>query len=216
MNEISEPAAAEPDERPQRRREYSGAGSTLGVGLLIIAAVAVLIWYFEFRDGGTPEGISGEFGVVELADADNPTGEAPSAEPGRAAPNFTLETLEGGASTLTDWRGSYVLLNFWASWCGPCRGETPELEALWAEHGDSLTLVGVNIQETTGNAQEFVSDFDLTYPIVLDRDGEVTLAYRAKQPPTSVLVGPDGTVLKLYFGRLSSEELDALADEYLQ
>ena len=135
---------------------------------------------------------------------------------GKPAADFALKAVAGDNVRLSEHLGEVVLLNFWASWCGPCRGETPELEALWAEHGDSLTLVGVNIQETAGNAQEFVSDFDLTYPIVLDRDGEVTLAYRAKQPPTSVLVGPDGTVLKLYFGRLSSEELDALADEYLQ
>lgn len=204
-----------PDERPQQRREYSGAGSTLGVAALVIAAVALLIWYFEFRGGSTPPGRDDAFGVIDLAAADNPTGRPPSAEPGRAAPNFVLQVPGGGQAELTDWRGSYVLLNFWASWCGPCRGEAPALQALHDRSAGKLAVVGVNIQETDSAALGFTGDFDITYPVVMDRDGEVTTIYRSRTPPTSVLVAPDGTILRVYVGALAEQDIVELEQEYL-
>lgn len=217
MTETSppEPEATLPDERPQRRREYSGAGSTMGVAVLLIASVALLIWYFEFRADGVTTGSNGSFGIIDLPADQNPTGRAPSAEPGRAAPNFILQSPGGGEASLLDWRGDYVLLNFWASWCGPCRGEAPDLQDLHEAGDGRLVVVGVNIQERDSDATEFVETFGLTYPIVMDRSGEVTGAYRARTPPTSLLVGPDGTVLRVWFGALSRDDISTLLAEYL-
>lgn len=209
------PPEVTPDDRPQRRREYSGAGSTLGVGALIILAVGVAIWWFEFRGDGAGSASEDGFGVVELAASENPTGKAPAAEPGRAAPNFHLRDLTEGASTLTDYRGKWVLVNFWASWCGPCRSEVPDLQELTQRRPDDVVVLGVNQQETRDAAAKFAQEFDVTYPIVLDRSGEVSQAYRAQGLPVSYLVNPEGVIEKAYLGRVTEDDLDALEDEYL-
>lgn len=206
-----------PEERPHSRREYSGPASTLGVAALIVLAVGLAIWFFEMRG---PEGAGGEDsgqGIVDLPGELNPTGKKPAAEPGRAAPNFALHDLEGETVLLTGFRGRYVLLNFWASWCGPCRGETPDLQALQARAGGArFTVVGVNQQEPAGDARSFTRQFGVTYPVLLDRSGEVSNAYRVGRGlPVSMLVSPDGTVVRVYIGRVSAEDLEALEKEYL-
>jgi cytochrome c biogenesis protein CcmG/thiol:disulfide interchange protein DsbE len=202
-----------PDERPDKRREYSGPASTLGLAALVVAVVALGIWWFELRgaDGpGTPE--RGEFGIVALPADLNPTGRAARSEPGRAAPDFRLETVTGAPSRLTDYRGRYVLVNFWASWCGPCRGETPDLQQFARRMGDRAIVLGVNQQEDAATARSFIEQFGVTYPILLDRTGEVSLAFQVGRGlPVSVLVDPSGIVVRIYTGRITREQLDEIA-----
>lgn len=218
MSDISESPAL-PDERPQRRREYTGAASTLGVAALIVTAVGLGIWWFELR-GGPEDGIrNGEgLGVVALPGHLNPTDKPPAAQAGRAAPDFRLATLDGGAASLTDFRGRYVLVNFWASWCGPCRGETPDLQRMYERLAPSgrLAILGVNQQEPRAKAKEFVEQFDVEYPILLDATGEVSVAYRVGVGlPVTFLIDPDGVILRVYIGRIEQADLDDIEAEYL-
>ena len=203
-----------PDERPQQRREYAGPGFTFGIAALVVAVVGFGIWFLEIRgDGGGVEAEPG-MGVVALADSLNPTGEAPAAEVGRAAPAFRLRSLDGSATELTDYRGNYVLLNFWASWCGPCRGETPALQAFFEDRSPALVVVGVNQQETAEEARAFTDQFDVTYPIVLDADGQVSGAYRVSTGlPVSFLIDPEGVIRRVHLGALTDSDLDELAAE---
>ncbi|OAI44570.1 hypothetical protein AYO38_00300 [bacterium SCGC AG-212-C10] len=206
-----------PDERPQRRREYSGAGSTLGVAALVILAVGAAIWYFEIR-GGTGRGVEREegIGIVALPEGANPTGKQPAAETGRAAPNFRLRTPDGETATLTDYRGTLVLVNFWASWCKPCRVEAPELDSLQKESNGALVVVGVNQEESATTAATFRDQFDISYPIVLDRTGEVSSAFRVGRGiPISFLVDESGVILEVYFGQMTTSDIEALRDKYL-
>lgn len=201
-----------PDERPQRRREYAGAAGTFGVAALIVAVVALAVWFLELRGGGG--GMAGEdgFGVVALPEALNATGAAPAAAVGRAAPAFRLRAPDGSVVTLTDFRGRHVLLNFWASWCGPCRGETPALRAFHEERGAGVTVVGVNQQESRAAAAAFAEEFGVPYPIALDADGRVSAAYRVSTGlPVSFLIDPEGVVRQIHRGALGRAELDALA-----
>ncbi|MYD28514.1 MAG: redoxin domain-containing protein [Dehalococcoidia bacterium] len=203
-----------PDERPQQRREYTGPGFTFGIAALVVAVVGFGIWFLEIRgDGGGVEAEAG-MGVVALAGSLNPTGEAPAAEVGRAAPAFRLRDLDGSAAELTDFRGQYVLLNFWASWCGPCRGETPALQAFFEDRSPGLVVVGVNQQETAETAGAFTEQFDVTYPIVLDADGQVSGAYRVSTGlPVSFLIDPEGVIQRVHLGALTDSDLAELAAE---
>ncbi len=201
-----------PDERPQQRREYAGPGLTFGVAVVVVGVVGFGIWFLEIRgDGG---GVAGEagFGIVALAASLNPTGEAPAAEVGRAAPAFRLRTPDGPATELTDYRGQYVLLNFWASWCGPCRGETPALQAFSERQSPGLVVIGVNQQEGAETAREFADGFGVTYPIALDTDGQVSSAYRVSTGlPVSFLVDPEGVIRDIHLGALTDDDLAELA-----
>jgi cytochrome c biogenesis protein CcmG/thiol:disulfide interchange protein DsbE len=99
----------------------------------------------------------------------------PSDEPtkvGTAAPEFTLDRLEGeGTISSADMKGRPVIINFWASWCDPCRREAPLLEAVWKEHRDAgLIVLGVDLRDAPENALEFLEEHDLTYPTVTDPD----------------------------------------------
>lgn len=198
-----------PDERPQRRREYSGAGSTLGVAALIVIAVGISLWFFEFRGGGSAGGTGDSgYGIIDLPASANTTGKTPAAEIGRAAPNFKLAALDGGTTTLDTFRGKYVLLNFWASWCPPCKAETPDLQALSTANGGKLVVLGVNQQETRGTAKGFADEFQVTYPLALDSDGDVSQAYRVGHGlPVSFLIDPDGVITRVYPGQLSKDDI---------
>ncbi|MEO8541278.1 MAG: TlpA disulfide reductase family protein [bacterium] len=200
-----------PDERPQRRREYSGPASTLGAAALIVIVVGAAIWYFEFRNGagGSGGSVSGAFGIESLPSALNPTGKSPAAREGRAAPNFRLASVGEEAPSLIDYRGRWVLLNFWASWCPPCRDETPDLQSFY-EHNSNrqFVVLGVNQQEKADAARTFLGEFGVTYPVVLDSSGEVSEAYGVgRGMPISFLINPSGVIEKVVFGRLSDAQL---------
>lgn len=207
-----------PDERPQRRREYSGAASTLGAAALVILAVGVAIWYFEM--GGGSRSASGEpgFGIVALPDEANSTDRAPAAEEGRAAPNFQLRTLDGDQNTLLDYRGQYVVLNFWASWCGPCQTETPFLQRFSETYADrGVVVVGVNQQETLAAARSFAEKFSVAYPLLLDTTGEVSDGYRVSSVtiPMTFLLDPDGVIVNVHRGPVLEGDLEAMLEGHV-
>lgn len=212
------PVDVEPDERPQRRREYSGALQTLGLAAVIVLVVGFAIWWFELREDGGAEIRTEGYGLAELPEELNPTGRDPSSEVGRAAPNFLLKGYPGGEVSLTDYRGQWVLVNFWASWCPPCRQETPLLQSFATEHDGQLVVIGVNQQEPADVAGEFVERYEVTYPIALDLTGEVSVAYRVSRGglPASLLIDPDGVIREIHRGQVRRQDLEKLAAEYLQ
>lgn len=87
---------------------------------------------------------------------------------GTTVPEFELPLLGGGTMTHEDLAGKPVVMNFWASWCTPCREEAPMLEELWQEHSDDILFLGVNTKDNELGARYFVDDYDITYPVVLD------------------------------------------------
>ena len=195
------------DERPHRRREWSGAGRSVVLPLLIVAAIVAAVWYLEVGRGSDAAKDDG-FGIVALDAGRNPTGRPAVAETGRAAPDFLLRTLDGGELRLSDLRGRVVLLNFWASWCQPCRSEMPEFVRLYTTQRDrGLEVVAVDLQEAPAPVQGFVDEFSMNFRVVFDRTGEVARTYRVNQLPVTLIIDRDGVIRAAKYGPVTPEYL---------
>ena len=125
--------------------------------------------------------------------------------------DFELQDLSGATRSLSDYRGKVVFLNFWATWCGPCRFEMPSMEKLYRRFKDQgLEIVAVNMQEDRSSVQGFVDEYGLSFPVLLDSTGRVGATYGARSIPTTYIVGRDGLVLA---GTIGTREWDT--EEYL-
>jgi peroxiredoxin len=123
---------------------------------------------------------------------------------GFLAPPFTLERLDGGASALSEFRGKVVLLNFWATWCGPCRAEMPSLEALSHQFpSQDFVVVGISTDyEGSQIVQPFMESFGLTFPILLDPEMQVNDKFEIRSLPTSIVLDRRGVIRHKFFGAM--------------
>lgn len=176
------------------RREQVLAISGALAGLLLIA----LVWMLTGRsvDGGS----------------------LPVAETAKPAPEFALPGLNGQTVRLSDYRGKIVLVNFWGTWCEPCKEETPALQVAYQKLRDQgLMIIGVDLrkQERPGpegdaDVRAFAERFGVTYPIALDVGGETARAYQVLPLPTSYIVDQSGTIRFVRVGIITAEEVEAL------
>jgi cytochrome c biogenesis protein CcmG/thiol:disulfide interchange protein DsbE len=125
----------------------------------------------------------------------------------QAAHDFTLTTLDGGSVTLSDLAGRWVLVNFWATWCAPCRDEMPYLASLADAHSDTLTVLAVNMREQPDEVRAFAAELGLRLPILLDPDDATLLAYGVTGLPTSFLIAPDGSLARRIPGPVQPGDL---------
>lgn len=134
-----------------------------------------------------------------------------------AAPEFSLALFDGGEFSLSDYRDQVVLINFWASWCPPCRDEAPELQALHADYGESgFTVIGVNMLESSRRkARDFIAEFGLSYPNGEDTGEKVTNLYRVEAPPESFLIDGDGFVRRFFIGSLRYDDVSGSIEALL-
>jgi peroxiredoxin len=199
------------ESRPQSRREWSGYLRSLVLPLGLVVVIVAGLLYMQSRGGGGSE--TGGFGSVELPATKNATGRAPSSEEGHAAPDFYLRSLDGEPIRLSDLQGKAVLVNFWAVWCTSCRAEMPDLIKAYEQHkGLGLVVVGVNLREADARVRGFVDDFGVTYPVALDRSGEVARTWRIGGPsqglPSSYFIDREGVVRKVVYGTVSARLMD--------
>lgn len=136
---------------------------------------------------------------------------------GDIAPDFRLLSREGPAISLSDFRGKTVILNFWASWCVPCKEEMPYLEAIHRERGgQGVVVLGVNIEEEKGTVDQFMQEMGLTFPVVLDSNGSVTNRYFVRYIPTTFILDKDGVIRLKKVGPFQSTEEIAAVLENIQ
>ncbi len=187
---------------PKRRRWLGHPWIRNALGLAVLAAIVGGLVAFDRL------GNSGELGPLDTR----------SAEIGELAPAFALRDPEGNIRQLSDYRGQVVWINFWATWCGPCRRELPEIQSLADEFQDEgLVVLAVNFQESAGRAVSFWEELDLDLPILLDSNGEVAEQYRTRNFPNNFFIDRDGILRALRMGFLTEGEMrEKLAEVGLQ
>jgi cytochrome c biogenesis protein CcmG/thiol:disulfide interchange protein DsbE len=174
------------------------------LGALAAFALVVTIWVLT----GRGDGVQGQ----AMGEVDRP------------APSFSLQTLAGDSVSLAEYRGKVVLVNFWGTWCEPCKREMPALQAANERYGEQgLAIIGVNLTDdevvqgvTEEQVRQFVAQYNLTYPIALDRDGSVTNAFRVFPLPTSFFIDAQGHIRYVHVGELTLDDVTARFTELQQ
>ncbi len=117
------------------------------------------------------------------------------------APGFTLQSRDGAQVSLAAQKGNVVMVNFWASWCVPCRQEMPHLQALYERYNSlGFELLAVNVESDLDDARKWLDDVEVTFPVLFDPKNEVSKAYKVVSMPSTVLIGRDGTMRFIHHG----------------
>ncbi len=197
--------------RPSSESPSAPAGGRLGLGavllglvvLAVLALLALLGYGLLRRQGGSFAG----FGVNAVARAGRIL-------PG-PAPDFQLSLFTGGTFRLSEQRGKAVVLNFWASWCPPCRAEAPVLERAWRRYRDrGVVLVGLNVWDSREGALRFLREFDVSYPNG-PANSSTPVEYGVTGIPETFFIRPDGTMARHWLGPLTDEQVGAFIEELL-
>ena len=172
------------------------------VAIGAVIGASVLVQGLRARDSTAPASAfaPGSYSAIELG----PAGEG-SPNVGKPAPGFQLLDASGQVVRLEDFRGRPAVVNFWATWCVPCRKEIPDLVALQQEWGDTAQIVGVNYYESAEAVTRFAADFSINYPLPLDSDGRVTGSYRLTGLPETFFVDGTGVLRDHRIGLLRPE-----------
>ncbi len=135
---------------------------------------------------------------------------------GQPAPDFQLATPEGGSMSLSDFRGQAVMINFWATWCAPCKVEMPLFVNAYQQNPEKLVVLAVNVEESAQQVQPYVQQNGLVFPVVLDQEGQVSLLYRVRALPTTYFVDADGMLVQKHRGAiLNRPQLQPFLDRIL-
>jgi len=173
-----------------------------------IIALAIIIgggWilYSKALIGGSAAG-GGNAAVLE-----------PAAITGHPAPDFELTSPDGEVIRLSDYKGTPVIVNFWATWCAPCRAEFPEFQQASVDNADQLVIIGVNntVADQPELVPDFLKEFGITFPIVLDVDGSTVETYRILGMPTTIFIDSNGVVNEVFTGPLNKAYIESKITE---
>lgn len=133
-------------------------------------------------------------------------GEGRPVKIGDTAPDFSAEYADEGTFTLSEAKGKVVIINFWATWCGPCCNELPAFQKLNDEYGDKLQIVAVDYGESKKEVNDFIKENGYTFPFALDKDGSVSALYPSDGIPYTVIIDKEGIIRQTFTGARSAEE----------
>lgn len=206
--------------------ESSSQGNSLNLPLVVggfvllgVAFVLILFGGTIFGGGDTavaptnaPDGTVLEqvpqFETAESSGSSLPSGFG-SVQVGDTAVNFTLQDTDGNSVALSDFEGQPIILNFWATWCAPCRIEMPELQETFVQHQDEgLVILAVDQEETAVVVEEFFNEFDLTFTPLLDTEGQIAQAYGVVNFPSTFFIDRNGTITALHRGPMVKSQIE--------
>lgn len=152
--------------------------------------------------------------VIVIAGCGGGNGDGQGITPGSEAPGFQLQSLDGKTVSLRELRGRPVMINFWASWCGPCRMEMPAFQEVYGDEmwrAGGLVILAVNLGESVARVQEFVEYYGLTFPVLLDSSSKVGMMYNAATLPTTYFIDNDGIIRSIKRGAFTNrQDIDRL------
>ncbi|PIC65901.1 thiol-disulfide oxidoreductase [Sporosarcina sp. P21c] len=187
------------------------------LGYIITACIiGTLIFIMVENTVGQKKAV--ETPITQVNPEDAVQGEEEGLEQYSPAPDFTLETLAGETVTLSELKGKKVILNFWATWCPPCKAEMPHMESFYSKltDEDQVELIAVNVTESErlgiDEVETFVDSYELSFPIPLDKTAEVTHKYGVISMPTTFMIDTQGRIAQKVVGPLDEKTLNELVD----
>ena len=187
-------------------------GPTIIIILLIVICIGLTYFYLSYRKEKIQrerkvdsERLYSSLGIQRI-------------DPPEEAETFTLKTLKGGMASLEDYRGKLIFLNFWATWCPPCRAEMPSMQRLWEEFKEEdFVILAINIQEEIKLVSSFMNERGLSFPVLLDEKGVVARSYGISGIAATFFLNPDGEIIGKAVGARdwASEESFGLIEELL-
>ncbi len=168
----------------------------IGVGIPLLLVIGLLVWgALRTGEAGGRPGVNNVLGEVAV-----------STDPYN---DFQVESLDGQTLRLSDLRGNIVVVDFWSSWCAPCRAEARVLEEAankWSDNG--VRFIGISIWDDPTAVSEFIDEFDVNYPIAIDADGSIAVDFGVKGIPEKFFVDPEGKIVRKITGPNTSRSLD--------
>lgn len=203
-------AAATPEgEKADRKKHVGVIVAAVVFAVLLIGAGVAYSALAPAADNKQIE-VTGTDAVQETeADAADDTGDGNGTNAATTpAPDFTMTDADGATLTLADFKGKPVLLNFWASWCGPCQSEMPDIQTAWKEHGTDVEFVIVNMTgmngETEQSAKAFLADAGYTFPCYFDANNSAATAFGVSSIPQTYLINAEGNIIGAYMGAMDA------------
>lgn len=181
------------------------------IGIVIVGVlVSVFAWNLFAKDEGSS--------IVQMSGELKDIKQSQLTEPNQArqmvATDFELPMLSGETMRLSDTRGKITILNFWASWCEPCKLEAPHLQTFYEANSDRVEIVAVNVtkRDSAEKAQGFVDEYGFTFPVLLDETAEVSTTYGAFTIPTTIFLNEQGKIVQQFVGPMEEEFLAQVVD----
>jgi thiol-disulfide isomerase/thioredoxin len=175
------------------RRRVIGRGVVIGLAVTAIVVIALLL----FTGGNDDKPAT--LGAIPTA----------TNQKGKAAPTDEFERFDGTKASFADYRGTPLVVNFFASWCAPCVREMPDLQSVHTELADKVAFLGMNNQDRASDGQAMADRAGITYDLAKDPKGDFLSAFGGIVMPTTVFIGPDGDVLEVHNGAFSADDLKA-------
>jgi len=171
-------------------------GNTNVVKGIAILVLAILISLFTV------------FLATGLSNRTSATGRSGEQLIGEKSPEFLAVAIDGDPVFLSNYLGSPIVLNFWASWCPPCRDETPHFEKMWRLYRQKgVVLLGINVQDTVADADRYIKEFDVTFTNAIDKDGKIMVDYGVTGLPVTFFIDREGIIIGRWVGSIGESNL---------